>query len=398
MYVTIYPNPLHGEVIIPPSKSLTHRALICASLVKGKSIIYNPLYSDDTNATISCLKNLGVTITKLSDRIIVEGEGRYKLLGKLDGKESASTIRFLIPLVSHFVSDFSFHGSKRLTERLNTKDLLNLKGLKFDFFSDHVRVSGKLEDEINLSDSITSQFISGIIFLKPIKKININVPKNPYIDLTQSVVNYFLDHGKYVPREIIIESDFSSASFFIAMMLFNNIKIKGLNFDSLQGDKKIITFLEKMDAKFSNSNNRLLCLSGETKGIDLDLTLYPDLVPIMAAIASVSKGQTTIVGIEKLKYKESDRIKAIYLGLKQLGADIKYNKHNLIINGQDYLEGCATVDGFSDHRIIMSLVAISSKVKNPYTIKGFSEVNKSFPNFWDLYKSLGGKYECKVSN
>lgn len=397
MYVTIYPKVLEGEVSIPPSKSLTHRALICASLANGKSIIYNPLYCDDTNATINCLKNLGVDIEEFDDKIIIKGNGEYRIIGKLDAKDSASTIRFLIPLLSFYVDKFAFYGSERLLERMKTKDLLSLKGLYFRFFQDHIEVSGKLENNLKLFDNITSQFISGLLFLKPLTNLQFSYSQNSYLDLTIDIINKFLVDGKYTPQSITIESDFSSASFFIAMMLNNKIRINNLNFDSLQGDKKILSFLQKMGAKFIIANHTLKCLNGNTKGYNFNLENNPDLVPIIAAIASISNGKTIITGIEKLKYKESNRIKAIYEGLKLLGAEITFKNNSLIIEGKEYLEGNAIVNGYRDHRIIMSLVAISSKVKNSYTIIGYHEVKKSFPSFWELYQKVGGKYECKVS-
>lgn len=397
MEVTIYPQKLKGEVIIPPSKSLTHRALICASLADGISTIYNPLYSDDTYATISCLKSLGVKIDEYKDKIIVHGVKEYSLRGRLDAKDSASTIRFLIPIISLFINDFTFYGSKRLMERINTPDLLALDGLKFTFALDCVNIKGKLNNNLHLSDNITSQFISGILFTTPYTNILLKNYDNPYIDLTKSMINYFLRNNKYEPQEIEIESDFSSASFFIAMMLNNDIKINNLHFNSLQGDKRIISIFEEMGARFKKDSNTLTCLLGMTNGITINLSKNPDLVPIVAAVASISKGRSRITGIEKLQYKESNRIKSIYESLKAIGADIEIENHDLIINGKEFLEGNNTISGFHDHRIIMSLVALSSKVKYPYVIKGYEDVKKSFPNFWDLYQLIGGKYDCKIS-
>src|SRR5690554_1509735 len=142
MNIKILPSPLSGTIIIPPSKSITHRALICASLASGTSIIYNPLFSEDTKATISCLNNSGVDLVTKDDRIIITGVDKYQIKGKLDTKESASTIRFLIPIIAVFYEEFVIYGSNRLMERLKTLDLNSLAGLTFKINSDNIIIKG----------------------------------------------------------------------------------------------------------------------------------------------------------------------------------------------------------------------------------------------------------------
>ena len=410
MNVVINPRKLHGEVIIPGSKSLTHRAVICAGLSQGKSIIYNPLLCDDTMMTIIALRSFGVKIEIFADCLEVEGVEAFKYHEPINAGDSASTLRFLLPILAFSNDEFIIKGSKRLMERINTTDLDKLVGLKISIYEDYIHVSGRLEiEKLDLDDTLTSQLISGIILTLPktnnsFKWNNIN---NPYVELTMHMMelfgvklikenNYIYAVGKYNKTNIVIESDFSGAAFFIVMAVLNkDIIIKGLNFSSLQGDKAILDYLEEMGVEFDYSDG-LKVKSSNLKGITKDLSLTPDLVPIMASLASISKGMSIFSGLDKLILKESNRLYSTYEVLKQLGADIEIVNGELHIHGKEYLEG-TTVSGYNDHRIIMSLVAISSLIKGKFTIIGANYVDKSFPTFFNLFTLLGGQYESKLS-
>ena len=203
---------------------------------------------------------------------------------------------------------------------------------------------------------------------------------------------------QYNHRNVKIESDFSGAAFFIVMAVLNpDIKIKGLNFNSNQGDRAVIDYLQEMGVEFNFENDSLEVLTNYIKGINKDLTLTPDLVPVMAAIASVSQGRTVFTGLEKLELKESDRLLSTCESLKTIGANIRIVNKDLIIYGQPFLNGGVSVSGYNDHRIIMSLAAISSRVIKPFIITNAEYVNKSFPTFFDLFTTIGGKYESNLS-
>lgn len=409
MNVKIYPQSLSGTVIIPGSKSLTHRALICASLANGISTIINPLLADDTFATIKCLKALGVKIIISEHEIKVFGVKRYTLQGKLEANESASTLRFLIPLISLWHDAFTIYASPRLLKRIDTNDLNTLKGLKFTINKDNLEVKGKLEGNLYLSDEITTQWISGLLFTLPFTKGSLSVNKldNKYIDLTITMMLAFKafiinnhnlltsDGSFYQSQTLNIEGDFSNASFFLTSAIFNDIKVQGLNLNSIQGDRNFLTHLMQMGLKWTYHDS-IIIQNKRPEAINLDLSLNPDLAPIMAALASVSKGRSIISGLNKLKYKESDRLQAIYESLKALGAKITIANDALIIEGQEYLPGGAIINGFNDHRIVMSLIAISSQVKESFVITDAEAVNKSFPEFFTLFKQLGGKYEYQI--
>jgi 3-phosphoshikimate 1-carboxyvinyltransferase len=411
MKVKIYPGKLQGIVNVPQSKSLTHRALICASLCNTTSTINNYLTSEDTIATINCLCNLGVKIKQVDDKLIINGVSEYKIQGLLNVKDSASSLRFLLPLISLFNDNFRIYASRRLIERINTVDLDSLRGLHFTFGEDYVEVKGKLlNTDFQLSDEITSQWISGLMLTLPFTKsrLKINSIESNYIKMTMAMMKDFgikLDYldnyiscldSNYQSQEITIEGDLSSAAFLLTMAILNNeVRIQDLNLNSLQGDLAFLDYVKQMGINYQVDEG-LHFINTNPKSHEFDLTYTPDLAPVLAALASVSDGKTIIRGLKKLKYKESNRIEATYESLKNLGADIKIDGDDLIINGIVSLNGDIEVNSYNDHRIVMSLVAIASRIKKPFTILQADAVNKSFPNFFTLFKNLGGKYENQI--
>lgn len=409
MKVKIYPHPLQGEVNVPSSKSLTHRALIVASLANGDSIIKSPLYANDTYATINCLRALGVEIKENKDYLKVKGVKRYQVNSILDAEESASTLRFLIPLIAIWNNHFYFKASLRLIERIKTSDLATLDGLKFTYHNDQIEIEGTMAKSLSLNDEITSQWISGVIMSLPITKglLKVNKLNNPYINLTLQLLNYsginlkITDNvltyktGSYQPLNINIEGDLSTAAFYLTMAIFNQVKVTGINQDSHQGDIAIFDFFKKMQLSWYDDDG-IYFEAKRPISANLNLSLNPDLAPIIASLASVSKGTCVLQGLEKLEYKESNRLVAIYEALKALGADINLLENKLFITGKEFLTGGVEINGYNDHRIIMSLVAISSRVQKPFIITDSEAVKKSNPDFFRQFQNLGGIYEYQI--
>ena len=395
MKTTFYPSFLNGSINLPSSKSLTHRALICAALADGESQIINPLYCDDTLATMSCLKALGVEITSKDNALLIKSNKNLLIKDKIDVGESASTLRFLIPILLHFQDKVRIYASNRLIQRIQTKDLMSLKGLNFNFTSSYIEVFGKIEDDLVLSEEITTQWISGFLFTLPLTSLKLRVEnqKNAYVKLTMDMmksfgidVNYrnnvFSSNNIYQPSKVLIEGDLSNASFFINMSRFYPIEINNYNQDSIQGDVIYKDLVERIDSSIEM--------------INIDMEDYPDLVIPLACFASVSGKEIKLSNLKKLRYKESDRIASIADVLVRLGAKVKIEGNCLIIYGQNNLIGGVSVDSYNDHRIVMGLVSIASKVIKPFTILNCEAVNKSFPAFFNVYKSIGGIYEISV--
>ncbi len=408
----IKPSKLKGDVIIPPSKSVSHRAIICASLCDGKneSIIKNVIMSEDIKATIEAMEALGVKInveTDFNDRykLIVKKEKETVENAIINCNESGSTLRFLIPIALVLADKSEFTGSGRLIERpLDTYyRIFDEQGIAYtnDNGKLPLKVAGNLKSSnFNIEGDISSQFISGLLFSLPLlngdSKITITseLESKGYVDLTIDMLNKFgvnivnnnykefivKGNSRYDSTNYEVEADYSQGAFFlVAKALGNDVNSIGLNEDSIQGDKEIVNIINEI--KNSNSNE-----------LTIDASQIPDLVPILAVLSSLLDGKTVnITNAKRLRIKESDRLNAITTQLNLLGADLTELDDGIIIKGKKMLKGGATVNSFNDHRIAMSLAIAATKCEEEIVLEGFEAVKKSYPSFWDDYQTLGGQ-------
>lgn len=426
--LVITPNSLKGEVVIPSSKSIGHREIICSGLASGKSIIDNISISKDIEATIEGLKSFGAKINETPSKFqgrcafSIEGtDGKINLKNKIiDCKESGSTLRFLIPLGILSNEKIIFTGSGKLVERPLDPyfEIFNKKGIEYKTFSDKINlpleINGKLKSGVySLVGNISSQFISGLLFALPlcdgdsVIEITTKLESESYINLTLDALKKYgieiinENHKRYIIKgnqkykniETTVEGDYSQGAFWlVAGALSENIKSIGLNLNSSQGDKKIIDILKNMNVNLKISENEIISMESKTKGTIIDGSDCPDIIPILTVLASVSKGVTKIINSERLRYKECDRLTAIATELNKIGADIQELSDGLIINGKKSLKG-GKVSCWNDHRIAMSLAIASIKCREKLILRGTECVEKSYPEFWKDFVSLGGKIE-----
>ena len=417
----IIPSKLKGSVKIPPSKSMAHRAIICAALSDGICRIDNIDYSDDIIATINAMNSLGATIEKYDDYI--EVVGIYKNINKIkenriiDCNESGSTLRFLVPISLLFKGSNKFIGKGNLGKRPLTTyyNIFNNQGIKYSYEENNLNlvVDGELKPGVfEVEGNISSQFITGLLFALPLlngdSKITITkeMESKGYIDLTLKAIsdfgieiinnNYseFIIKGnqKYNARNYRVEGDYSQAAFFLcADGLGNNVLCRDLDLNSLQGDKEIIDILERMNVVF-NANE--IGLSGEVNGelisTVIDGSQCPDIIPVLSAVSALSKGTTEIINAGRLRIKECDRLSAVTSELKKLGAQIIEKEDGLVITGVEKLQGGVEVWSHKDHRIAMTLAIASTMCKKPIIIKDYECVAKSYPSFFEDFKALGG--------
>ena len=417
----IIPSKLKGSVKIPPSKSMAHRAIICAALSDGICRIDNIDYSDDIIATINAMNSLGATIEKHDDYI--EVVGIYKNINKIkrnriiDCNESGSTLRFLVPISLLFKGSNKFIGKGNLGKRPLTTyyNIFNNQGIKYSYEENNLNlvVDGELKPGVfEVEGNISSQFITGLLFALPLlngdSKITITkeMESKGYIDLTLKAIsdfgieiinnNYseFIIKGnqKYNARNYRVEGDYSQAAFFLcADGLGNNVLCRDLDLNSLQGDKEIIDILERMNVVF-NANE--IGLSGEVNGelisTVIDGSQCPDIIPVLSAVSALSKGTTEIINAGRLRIKECDRLSAVTSELKKLGAQIIEKEDGLVITGVEKLQGGVEVWSHKDHRIAMTLAIASTMCKKPIIIKDYECVAKSYPSFFEDFKALGG--------
>ncbi|MCY6485007.1 3-phosphoshikimate 1-carboxyvinyltransferase [Clostridium aestuarii] len=428
--VKITPSNLEGTVKIPPSKSLAHRAVICAGLAEGESIIDNIVFSDDITATTNAMKNLGVIVNRQNlmeidknednrETLKVKGRKDLKLLkDSIDCIESGSTLRFLIPIALLTEEEVTFKGRGKLVSRpldiyyeIFQKQDIRYKNNNGEL---PLKAKGKLKPDVfELKGNVSSQFISGLLFVLPLldndSKIimTTELESKGYVDLTIDMLYkfgveienkdykqfYIKGNQKYENRNYRVEGDFSQAAFWIvAGILGSNIKCEDLSIDSLQGDKAILDIVKKMGANISITDEHIEVKNSKTKGIVIDASECPDIIPVLTVLAAVSEGTTKVINAERLRIKECDRLKAIAEELNKIGADVKELEDSLIIKGKESLRG-GTVDSWNDHRIAMAMAVASVKCKEPLTITNSNAVKKSYPQFWNDFSMLGGKID-----
>lgn len=420
--VKLEPSKLSGDIKIPPSKSLCHRAIICAALCENESLIKNFVMSDDMIATIGGMKVLGAKIEQLkneSEEIELRISGGYEKVGdSIDCIESGSTIRFLIPIALLDNKSVTFDGRGKLVTRPlgPYKEMFEKHNIAYIYKDDKLplTVKGCLKNgEYLLEGNISSQFITGLLFTLPLLDgdskivITTELESKGYVDLTLDMLQKygicienrgykeFIIKGnqKYRKRDYYVEGDFSQAAFWIvAGLIGNSIRCLDLNIESLQGDKVILDIVEAMGGSIEINEDFVKVYKSDTSGIVIDASQCPDLVPILAVLASVSRGTTRIVNAARVRIKESDRLKAISVELRKLGADIEELEEGLIINGVEKLCG-GEVDSWNDHRIAMALAIASIRCEEPVIINNSGAVKKSYPGFWKDFKSLGGIVE-----
>lgn len=419
MKIKIYPSKCSGEIKIPSSKSMGHRAIICASLANGKSIISNLDYSDDILATIDGMKKLGANIQCEKDRLIIEGIENFDSLKDkiIDCNESGSTLRFFIPIFSLTGDKISFTGRNRLLKRPQKiyEEIFKEQNLYYFQDEDKIEIKGKLKaKEYFIDGNISSQFISGLLFTLPLLEENSSININPpfesasYIDLTMEVLKEFgitinkvtplrfeIQGGqKYIAKDYKVEGDFSQLAFFAVLGALNNdLKCIGVKHNSKQGDKAIIDILKKSGVKIEEIEEGYLIHKGKIKDCEIDLGDCPDLGPILNVLAMYGEGEFKIFNAGRLRLKESDRISAMEEELKKLGVEIKTTEDEIKILGKKNYLGNIEVFGHKDHRIVMSLAIAGTMLDKPIIIDGAEAVEKSYPKFFQDLESLNIKVE-----
>ncbi|NVM01084.1 MAG: 3-phosphoshikimate 1-carboxyvinyltransferase [Candidatus Helarchaeota archaeon] len=406
------------ELTAPPSKSLTHRAIFIASLANGTSKLKNYLISDDTNYSIKACSAFGPKIENIKGDLHITGMD-YPLknpLNEIYVGNSGTTMRFITSYSALMKNNqVKIYGNKRMNER-PIGDLihaLNDLGVKTYSINKNncppiiVEGGGIRGGRTTLKGDISSQFFSSLLIscVKAENDVEIHtlgaLKSRPYIDLTIDTIRYFEGEIKnenykkftipanqqYIPKEFIIEGDFSSASYFlgIAAVLGGKIRINNLNFSSSQGDKIFLDILKKMGCKIKYGKNWIEVEGTDLHGITIDMKDYPDLVPTLAVVGAYAKGETYIQNVEHLKYKETDRIKALATELKKIGSQIEELPTGLIIKKGK--TRAAEINTYDDHRIAMSF-AIAALKTGKIVIKDIECVSKSFPNFFNLVENI----------
>jgi 3-phosphoshikimate 1-carboxyvinyltransferase len=417
---------IRAKIKAPPSKAFTLRAIFVGALAEGKTILKNPLFAKDQIYAISALSKFGVKFEKRKNELIIHGTGgKLKLpKGKIFVGNSGLTARILASFSALCEKGkIVIDGEKRLRER-PIQDLIQaLKKLgvkirsilKNGSFPIEVEGGSFLGGKTKLRGEISSQYFSSILICAPFAKKDVeiecvgNLSSKPYIDITQAVMadfgvkmenknykKFFIKAGqRYKGRKYQIEGDWTGASYFLAIPAIcqGKIILENLKKDSVQGDKIFAEILEKMGCKVKKEKNRVTVESPKIlKPINIDMNSYPDLVLTVAVLACFAKGKSEIKNIYHLHFKESDRISVLVKHLKKLGIESKEKNGNLIIFGDPQKIRGAKIETHNDHRVAMAFSIVGLKVPK-IIIDNENCVKKSFPNFYQIFKKIGGNYK-----
>jgi 3-phosphoshikimate 1-carboxyvinyltransferase len=411
---------LSGQICASPSKSYTQRMILASALSAGASRISNPLYSEDTEATLRAVTALGAKIKVDDGCLTVEGTKALQSAKEpIDCGESGATLRFIIPVaaLSKGPSTLLFGGSieKRPVEpllkslgELGAKAQVGKLGGKDAVF---VEGGGIFGGETEIPGDVSSQFISGLMFACPLAKFDTEVllssplESEDYVKMTEAVLS---NHGvkvpahenhihipagqTYLPIDGQVPGDFSSAAFLLAAAAItkSKVQINNLAYSSLQGDKAIMGILKHMgvQGKVCVDSIEIDGSDHPLKPIELDAKNIPDLVPVIAALACYAKGTTHVFGASRLRLKESDRLQSLQSELAKMGADITATEDGLIIEGAKKLHG-AVIDPHNDHRIAMACTVAALGAEGETTIQNAECIRKSYPQFFNHLKQLG---------
>ena len=382
MNVTITPRPLRGQINVIPSKSQAHRLLICAAFADAPTQLICSETNRDIEATVDCLRALGAEIISTETGYAVSPVKNIPDSAICFCAESGSTLRFMLPIVGALGVEATFVMEGRLGERPLSPlwEEMERMGCKLSRPADNtIRCTGKLKTgDYVIDGGISSQFITGLMFAHMLMEncsltITGKLESKPYVDLTKAALELFADRRS--PGYISVEGDWSNGAFWLAAnSLCSELRICGLNQDSLQGDRAVVDILYQLE-------------NGTPTISAADI---PDLVPILSVVAAFKHG-AIFTDIQRLRLKESDRVASVISMLQNLGGSATATDSTLTIHPGKLTGGI--VDSCNDHRIAMSAAIAATVCTEPVTILGADAVNKSYPTFWAEYRRLGGKYE-----
>lgn len=405
----------NGTVNVPPSKSDVHRAIICAAMANGVSRISPVALSNDIKATIGCIKALGADAVLENNVLTVDGTNMYKnKTALLDCGESGSTLRFFIPIAAVGNINATFVGKGKLPQRpigIFTEALPKAGTVCKTEGGLPLEIKGQLKSGIfEIPGNVSSQFITGLLLALPIlesdSEIVLTSPLESvgYIAMTIRTMKQFgvniqatekgwhIKGGQsYKTCDYTTDGDWSQAAFFMVLgAVSGKVTVKGVAKDSTQGDKKCTEILARFGAKVTQLDNEVTVEKGKLKAITIDASQIPDLVPVLSVCAAFAEGTTKIINAERLRIKECDRLKATAELLNNLGGKVKELSDGLEITGISSLKG-GNVNGYNDHRIVMSAAVCAARSDEDITATFAMSINKSYPDFYIDYNSIGGK-------
>jgi 3-phosphoshikimate 1-carboxyvinyltransferase len=419
MDVKIIPGPLSGICEAIPSKSDLHRLLILAALADCPTRIELSArpgavrLSADLEATLRCLRALGADIVRVGNALSVTPAENIPEEPLLDCGESGSTLRFLLPVAAALCPRARFTGGGRLPQRPlgDLRTAMEAHGVIFSAPALPFTISGRMTGgEFSLPGNVSSQYITGLLLalphLREDSRLTLTTPLQSagYVEITRHALSRFgvsvrsAEHGYLIPggqtvrspQQMTADGDWSNAAFFLtAGALSGEIGVEGLHPDSPQGDREIVPLLRQMGGQIRERDGMFRTRTSRLLGTEIDMGDIPDLLPVLASAAAVSGGETHFLNAARLRLKESDRLATTASMLRSLGGQVRELPDGLTVRGVQSLAG-GMVNGAGDHRIVMAAAVAAVRCREPVTILGADAVSKSYPDFFEVYRELGG--------
>jgi len=410
-------SEIEGSITPPPSKSLTHRALVCAGLAEGTSKIASPLLCDDTEATCEALTKLGVVVIGgRGDYWQIQGGNLEETSEELFCRESGTTLRFMTAVCATIKGRSILTSGPRLSRRpiQPLLDALRELGAQCTKTGDSgpIAVQGGLRGGYaTLPGDISSQFLSALLLVSPLAEntVNLNVTtplkSGPYVTMTVGMQRSFgvdlefseemncfrVSRQEYVPSTIEVERDWSSAAYLLALgALTGRLTVHGVNMKSLQADAKIVEILRRMGTNIAVQRDQVSVERSRLSPINYDVSDCPDIFPALSVLCAFAEGVSEIVGVSRLRMKESDRLAEMSIGLSKAGVKVASEGDRLLIEGTKPKE--ALLRCGNDHRIAMAFGLLGLAVGGT-TLEDADCVRKSYPGFWSDLQRVGASLE-----
>jgi len=419
---TIIPGYIYGSLTAPPCKSHTQRAYAAALLHVGQTIIRNAGHSGDERAALQVIQHLGARVS-VKDVLEITSTGVNPISNAINCGESGLAARLFTPIAAICGEQLLIEGTGSLLRRPmeGFSEILPSLNVAMEGFNGYLpfKVRGPMQARpISIDAGNGSQFLSGLLFAlsavtkEPLTLEVTNLKSKPYIDLTLEVLAHFgkpvshknyrqfyIDPALFVHKETIeisIEADWSSAAYFlVAGAIAGNMAIKNLQTGSKQADKAILEALRMAGAEITTDNNCISVQKSRLQPFDFNATDAPDLFPVLSILAACCGGESSIAGVHRLFYKESNRVESITEMLQDFAVPFSVEDDTLFVTGMPHLQG-TIIDAYSDHRIVMAASVGALRANGPVEIPGVEAVNKSYPGFFDDFISHGGRYTLNI--
>ena len=423
MKTIFFPAKLTGIVSAPASKSEAHRRMICAGLAEGKSVLDGFMDSADMEATVRCLHALGGEFEHNGERLVIRGrENKITRKPVLDCGESGSTLRFFVPIALTLAQEsvFRMHGHLSSRPMDVYRDLFVPRGVIWHMGvgadgAAELTVSGKLEaGDYVLPGNVSSQFVSGLLLALPLLKDNSTLTVQPPVE-SESYIRMTIEaitssgitveelapfswripgNQQYRSGSSRLNGDYSQAAVLLcADALGHDVTVRHLSAVTTQGDRAILKHLTALGAEVHEVENGICVKADSLHGAVLDMHDCPDIAPILALTAQFADGESRLTHCGRLRLKECDRLAATVETLNLLGGNARADGDDIVLQCVKELHGGVALPKYGDHRMVMLASIAATRCAKPVTIDGVEALNKSWPDYLNVYQALGGKCE-----